>query len=137
MFALVPPLVARLQTIPALDGWEVRDADAEVPRTAVPAAVVDYEAIRRGDRKPGSVVAASSLSVRLIAENTPDGRNALDAAFVAVIGSVENWKDLPLAGATGRFAFEFTAVEGPDRNDQGQVGYRLVFETPARFSGQP
>lgn len=132
MFALVAPLVARLGALPALSGWSVRDADAETSASAVPAAVVDYESMRRGDRKPGAAVLVSALSVRLICTNDATGRVALDAALLAVVGSVENWRP------TGSpLAYEFASVEGPERNEQGQVGYRLVFDSPVRVSGQP
>lgn len=132
MFALVAPLVARLAALPALSGWSVRDADAEVSSAAVPAAVVDYESMRRGDRRPGAAVLVSSLSVRLICTNDATGRVALDAALVAVVGSVENWRP-----DGQQWAFETASVEGPERNEQGQVGYRLVFDSPARVTGQP
>lgn len=131
MFALVDPLKTRLASIPALAGWDVRDADEEVSRKPVPAAEVDYESMRRGDRKPGAAVLVSSLSVRLICTNDATGRVALDAALLAVVSSVENWR--PTGAA---LAYELASVDGPERNEQGQVGYRLVFESPARVTGQ-
>lgn len=135
MFALEAPLIARLQALPALDGWDVRSAVAEVSRTAAPAAEVRCEGAAMLDPRGATSLLAVMWGVHLIAKQGAETMAQLDGAMAAVVASLHNW----LPGTEGARAWQrLQFVEArPEMVEQGLVSYALVFKTSARFDGQP
>lgn len=135
MFALEAPLIARLQALPALDGWEIRSAVAEVSRTAAPAAEVRCEGAEMLDPRGATSLLAVLWGVHLIVKHSATAMAELDVALAAVVGSLHNW----LPGTEGARAWQrLQFVEAkPEFIEQGLVSYAIVFKTSARFDGQP
>lgn len=136
MFALEAPLIARLQALPALAGWEVRSSAAEVSRTTVPAIEVRCEGARVADQRMSAAAVGVSWGVHLIAERAAGVTDALDAVFGAVVGSLHNWSPGSVGGR-GWQPLKLSTVQQPEFAEQGLVAYSLIFDTSARYDGQP
>lgn len=135
MFALETPLIARLQALPALAGWEVRSSAAEVSRAPVPAAEVRCEGAAPTDSRGATSLVAVLWGVRLVVKRDPGAMAQLDGVLHAVIASLHNW----LPGTEGSRAWQRLQLHEvrPDFADEGLVEYAIVFKTSARYDGQP
>lgn len=136
MFALEPPILARLQAVPALDGWQVRSSAAAVSRKVVPAVEVQCDGADVTDARTTAALVGVSWGVHLIIQQGETTMEQLDAAFAAVVGSLHNWAP----GTAGGRAWQRMAlqqVQPPELTEQGLVSYSLTFKTSARYDGQP
>ncbi len=136
MFALEAPLLARLQALPALAGWDVRSGIAEMSRTAVPAVEVRLDGARLADQRMSAANVTALWRVDLIHTRSAAAMEALDTAFAAVLGSLHNWAPGSVAGRAWQ-PVRLAAVQPPEFAEQGLVAYSLIFETAARYDGQP
>lgn len=135
MFALEPPLIARLQAIPGLSGWQVRSSAEEVSRRVTPAVEVECLGADVSDARNTACLIGVTWGVHLIAAYGPAAMAQLDDAFAAVVASVHNWAP----GSVGERAWHRLHLQQVQRetSEQGLVAYSLTFKTSARYDGQP
>ena len=136
MFALATPLQARLAAIPALAGWTVRDNSTMASRTGTPAVELVAEGASVADVRNTAALVEVRWGVSLIVLQGPAATALLDLAFAAVVESLHNYQP----GAQGGRVWQplrLQSVSQPEFAEQGQVQYRLLFVTSARYNGQP
>lgn len=139
MFALSAPLKARLEALPALAGWTVRQSIEVVSRKAVPAVEIAAELASPISGSSSGVQLEVQWAVSLIVAEGPGATNTLDTAFGAVFASLHNWAPRQQGGRLWAPLRLQSAAPPPDLDarEPGRVEYRLVFTTSARFDGQP
>lgn len=135
MFALEPPILARLAADPALAGWSVRSSAAETTRRPLPAVELQCEGAEVADARTTAVAVGVIWGVHLITQYSPTSAAELDTAFAAVVASLHNWAP----GTHGGRAWHRLQLQQAQRDatDQGLVAYSLIFKTSARYDGQP
>lgn len=135
MLSILPALTLRLQSIPALAGWDVRNniefADRELKKPTV-----DVRCTRASvaDRKTTAVMLSAEWTVTLVVRRAADAAAVLDAALDAVITGLHGWPP----GQHGERGWErlgLLGVSEPDFFETGLAGYTLIFDTAARYQG--
>lgn len=135
MLSLLPALTLRLQSIPALSGWDVRNNAEPANRSALPAVDVRCTRARVADRKTGAVMLSPEWTATLVMRRAADAAAVLDTALAAVIEALHSWAP----GEHGGRGWERLAlldVSEPDFFDEGLAGYTLTFGTAAMYRGQ-
>jgi hypothetical protein len=136
MLALETLIAQRLREQGALAGWQVREGCQDTDRRGVPA--VD---VRMGGasvpqvRKPAATL-QPEWAITLVVRRGPDAAQQLDAALVAAITSLHNWRPAD-AGGRGWTELQVANVLPADFADVALVGYQITFTTAAVFHGQP
>ena len=135
MFALESPMIARLQALTALSGWQVRSSAGEVSRRTLPAVEVQCDGVDVTDTRNTAALIGVAWNVCLLAQYGPAAMVELDDVFAAVVASLHNWAP----GAHGGRAWQRLQLQQVQREatDQGLVAYSLTFKTSARYDGQP
>lgn len=135
MLALEPLLKARLQTLSALTGWQVRTGTELCDRRTVPAADVRCTGAAVADSKAGRATVLPDWTVVLVVRRSDVAAEQIDAAFAAVVESLHNW--MPgQQGGRGWEPLRLGRVSEPLFNDEGLAGYELTFSTSAVYRGQ-
>lgn len=134
MFALESPMIARLQALPALSGWQVRSSESEVSRRSLPAVEVQCDGVDVAESRNTAALVGVAWGVHLIAQYSPDAMAALDDAFAAIVASLHNWTP----GTEGGRAWQRLQLQQVRREttEQGLVAYTMTFKTAARYDGQ-
>lgn len=134
MFALESPMIARLQALPALSGWQVRSSAGEVSRRPLPAVEVECDGIDVADTRNTAALIGVAWNVSLLAQYSPAVMAELDDVFSAVVASLHNWTP----GAEGGRTWQRLQLQQVRREatEQGMMAYTLTFKTGARYDGQ-
>lgn len=135
MLALEPVIVARVRA--ALAVWTVMGFTSDKgSRSARPLASVSFADCRVADSKAGAVNVQPGYRVTLLTTKGDEAAALVDAAFVAVVGALHNWKPGEVAGRRWE-RLSLLLVGAPQYPEDGLVGVDLLFTTGARFDGQP
>lgn len=132
MFALEPIIAARLASLPAFSGWEVRTGTQPEDRKGLPAIDVRCTGAAISDNKMGAVMVSPEWTVLLVVQRGDLAPGLIDSAFSAVILSLQNWRP----GKLNERAWEsmrLSKVEAPIFSDSGVAGLELSFSTDARY----
>lgn len=136
MLALIAPIKDRLAALPTLVDWAVRSSTGGGDRSRYPAAVVRMGSAQLTDSTSSDVVISPTLAVQLIVPRSDDAADQLDAAFLAVIGSLHDWAPGRVGVASRNWTrLALVGVAEPQFEDAGLAGIELFFNTSASFSG--
>ena len=135
MLSILPALTLRLQSIPALAGWDVRNNIEPANRSALPAADVRCTRARVADRKTGAVMLSPEWTVTLVLRRAADAAAVLDEALAAVLAQLQGWSP-GQHGGRGWERLSLLDVSEPDFFDEGLAGYTLTFGTAAMYRGE-
>lgn len=137
MLALLAPIKARLQPLPALTGWALHTVAEEVDRRVVPRAAIGFGGARVAGARTTAAHVEPSMAVTLVVRRGATAAASLDAAMAAVIAELHNW----LPGERGGRRWEplrLVQITEPDfETEEGLVGLTLVLNTQALYHGQP
>ena len=134
MLALEPLIQERLRALPALIGWQVRGATVATDRRGVPAVDVRMGGASVPQVRKPAVTLQPEWSVTLVVQKSDQAAEQLDAALVAAIGALHNWR--PDDAARGWTELQVARVTEAAFSDAGLVGYEITFTTAAVFNGQ-
>lgn len=132
MLALTTPLKSRLQALPALTGWAVRMGTELADRRIVPAVDMRCTGAAVPDSKTGAVMVQPEWTATLIVRRSDEAADQLDAAFAALIASLQNWQPGPLGGR-GWEPLRLARVTEPLFAEEGLAGIEIAFHTGARY----
>lgn len=136
MLALLAPIKSRLAALPALAGFDVRDAYAPCDRSKLPAVDVRMVGTGPGNTRGQGVFLAPVWRITLIVKVGPAAAAALDAAMAEAIEALYGWA--PPGQLGGRAWERLTLVQTTEAEifAEGAVGYQLDFITQALYRGQ-
>lgn len=134
MFALESPMIARLQALTALSGWQARSSAGEVSRRTLPAVEVQCDGVDVTDTRNTAALIGVAWNVCLLAQYSPAAMVEMDDVFAAVVASLHNWTP----GTEGGRAWQRLQLQQVRREatEQGLMAYTLTFKTGARYDGQ-
>lgn len=135
MLSLGSVIKSRLQALPALDGWPVSTGTENVDRRVVPLADVRCVAAQSLPSRNTAAQLAPQWVITLAVKAGAGAEAQLDAALVAVIGSLHNWQPGLVSGLGWGPLRSGGAVEAA-MPPEGVVAYELSFSTEALFPGQ-
>lgn len=135
MLALEPLIQERMRALPALTGWQVRGATVATDRRGVPAVDVRMGAASVPQVRKPAVTLQPEWSVTLVVQKSDQAAAQLDAALIAAIGALHNWR--PTDAARCWTELQVARVTEAAFSDAGLVGYEITFTTAAVFDGQP
>lgn len=137
MIALLDPIKARLQLLPAVTGWALFTAAEEGARQAVPRAAIGFGSARVVGVHTTAARVEPSLAITLVVKRGASAAAALEAAMGAVIEQLHNW----FPGEHGGRIWEpmrLAQITDPDfDSEEGLIGLTLAFTTQALYPGQP
>ena len=137
MIALLDPIKARLQLLPAVTGWALFTAAEEGDRKAVPRAAIGFSSARVVGVKTTAAQVEPSVAITLVVKRGAGASAALEAAMSAVIEQLHNW----FPGEHGGRSWEpmrLAQITDPDfDSEEGLIGLTLAFTTQALYPGQP
>lgn len=139
MFALSSALKARLQALPELQGFDVRNGtEPTVDRRPLPAADVRWAGANSTDSGTQAVQILPVWTVTLVAARADGADAILDAALSAAIASLHNWAP----GSVGGMHWSRLSLRGlRDPNTElltdGTVAIAADFATGTTLKGAP
>jgi hypothetical protein len=137
MIALLSPVKARLQPLPALAGWTLFTAAEEGARHAVPRAAIGFSAARVVGVKTTAAQVEPSLAITLVVKRGAGAAAALETAMVAVIEQLHNWYPGEHGGRNWE-PMRLAQITDPDVDgEEGLIGLTLALTTQALYHGQP
>ncbi|MGE4338194.1 MAG: hypothetical protein AB7E55_19780 [Pigmentiphaga sp.] len=139
MLALEPVIADRVREAltPLAATWSVFGYSTSTgDRSSFPLASVMFDAANVADSRSGAVNIAPGWRVTLVTRKSIQASATVDAAFAAVVSALHNWAPGTVSARPwNRLAL--VAVMAPQYPDDGLVGIEMVFNTHARFDGQP
>ena len=132
MLALASVLTTRLQSLPALIGWDVRSNAELAERRQLPAADVRCIGANVSDTTTGAAMVQPQWLITLVVRRGAGAADQLDAAFAATFAALHNWPPGTVCGRAWE-RMSLTNVSEPTFADEGLIGYELTFFTAARF----
>lgn len=134
MLALEKLIQDRLRALAAFTGWQVRGATVATDRRGVPAVDVRMGGASVPQVRKPAVTLQPEWSVTLVVQKSDQAAAQIDAALVATIGALHNWR--PDDAARGWTELQVARVTEAAFSDAGLVGYEITFTTAAVFNGQ-
>ena len=92
MLALEKLIQDRLRALPAFTGWQVRGATVATDRRGVPAVAVRMGGASVPQVRKPAVTLQPEWSVTLVVQKSDQAATQIDAALVATIGALHNWR---------------------------------------------
>ena len=135
MLSLTTPIKTRLQALPALTGWAVRNNAEDADRATVPAADLRCLGASVADRRGSGVLVSPEWTVTLVVRRSATAAQEIDAALAAVIEALHGWMPGQQQGR-GWEPLALTRISEPMLATEGLVGYELAFSTTALYRGQ-
>lgn len=135
MLALIEPLKLRLQSLPALAGWDVR-SNTELASREVRLGVADVRCTGADaqDSEAQSVTLDPAYTVHLVVKRSAQAAEQLDAALAAVVGALHNWYPGRI-GALHWRRMALRVAREAEFSDTGHAEYELIFTTSAVYHG--
>lgn len=134
MLALETLIAQRLREQGALAGWQVREGCQDTDRRGVPAVDVRMGGASVPQVRKPAVTLQPEWSVTLVVQRGEQAASQLDAALVAAIGALHNWR--PTDAARSWTELQVARVTEALFSEAGLVGYEITFTTAAVFDGQ-
>lgn len=135
MLALEAVIQERLRALPAFTDWQVRGATVATDRRGVPAVDVRMGGASVPQVRKPAVTLQPEWSITLVVHKSDKAAQQLDAALVATVGALHNWRQSVLPRAWTELVL--ARVTEVMFSDAGLVGYEITFTTAAVFDGQP
>lgn len=135
MLAAAALIEARLKSLPALAGWDVRNELNERDRRALPSASIACIGSSANPKDRAAVLEPRwqiTLSVRTGAQ----AADQLDNAIEAVIGSLQGWMPPPDTNGRRWDRFALHSVLPPETQEQGVISFVITFTTASLYRGQ-